>query len=134
MAAPQTDLARAFAALSAKRSRIDRLFAYYDGEQPLRYSTARLQQAFARIDAKFSENWCATVVDSLVDRLALTGFALRTDQAAQDVLDTIWQQEHLEIETDDVAEDVAVCGESFVIVGRDEDGLTRVVHNDPRVC
>lgn len=134
VAAPQTDLARAFAALSAKRSRIDRLFAYYDGEQPLRYSTACLQQAFARIDAKFSENWCATVVDSLVDRLALTGFALRTDQAAQDVLDTIWQQEHLEIETDDVAEDVAVCGESFVIVGRDEDGLTRVVHNDPRVC
>lgn len=131
MSTPPTDLALAFDALKKKQRALDVLFNYYDGAQPLKYSTSRLSQAFAKLNARFSENWCATVVDSLLDRLSLTGFKSET---AQDALDTLWQAEKLSIESDNAHEDVAVAGESYVIVGQDADGTTHIFHNDPRVC
>lgn len=127
-----TDLKRAYEALAAKQRPLSTLFDYYDGIQPLRYSATRLAQAFASLDASFSENWCATVVDSLTDRLDLRG--LTTDGAGQEQLDALWTAEQLAMQSDDVAEDVAVTGESYVIVGRDADGGVSVIHNDPRVC
>ncbi len=131
VSAPQTDLALAVKALQDKQAPYDRLFAYYDGEQPLTYSASRLKAAFAKLDAHFSENWCATVVDSLLDRLNLTGFQV---DAAQDAVDSLWQSERLAVETDNAHEDVAITGESYVIVGKDAGGQTRIFHNDPRVC
>jgi len=131
VSAPQTDLAVALKALQDKQVPYTRLFNYYDGEQPLRYSSSRLEAAFARLDARFSENWCATVVDSLCERLNIT--ALKND-GVQDAIDRLWHSEKLGTETDDAHEDVGVTGESFVIVGKDDDGQTRIFRNDPRVA
>ena len=129
MSGPATDLALALKALQGKQAEYTRLFAYYDGRQPLQYSASRLKAAFAKLDAHFSENWCATVVDSLLDRLNLTAFS---SDIADDALATLWQDEGLDVETDEAHEDVAICGEAFLIVGQDAAGQTHIFRNDPR--
>ena len=63
-----TDLDVAVAALTAKKRRYDALWRYYDGEQPLVYSS-EAQEIFSGLEARFTENWCAVVVDSVLDRM-----------------------------------------------------------------
>ena len=64
-----TDLELAYKALSDKQLAYDRLWSYYDGDQPLVYSAQRLKELFRDISARFTENWCQVVVDSVLDRL-----------------------------------------------------------------
>lgn len=127
------DLKRAYETLAAKGHRLDPLFRYYDGNHPSLYSSAKMAAALAAINVHFSENWCATVVDVLMDRLNLVGFSAPGD--AQAALDDLWGRERLGIESDEVDADVPITGESYAIIWPEADtGRVRVFHNDPRIC
>ena len=130
-----TDLQTAVANLTAKKPRYDMLYAYYDGRQPLIYSTEKLRDIFKHIDARFTENWCAVVVDSVLDRLALRGLTVSDDDAATAALDALREQSGLVDDEDAIHEDVCVVGEAFVMVGMDEaTGAAQAFRNDPRLC
>lgn len=124
------DLKRAFSALSGKQARLERFFRYYDGEHPSRYLTAKLSAAYQRLDIHFSQNWCAPVVDLLTDRLNLTG--IRGPAQHAEAISRLWASEQLYLAGDDVSSDVAISGESYVIVWPDASGV-RIFHNDPRL-
>src|SRR5580765_4916077 len=47
---------------------------YYDGDQRLAFATERFRTTFGHLFKEFAENFCAAVVDSLTDRLVVTGF------------------------------------------------------------
>jgi hypothetical protein len=136
------DLKRAFEALKSKASDYAKLFAYYDGEQPLVYSASRLRDLFRGIDARFTENWCAVVVDTLVDRLTLSGISVSEKAAnatqAKSALSAFWAGEQLFLESDEINENAAICGESYMIVWPEDDDaggkVLRAHHNDPRLC
>ena len=72
----KTDLECAYTALKAKQTPYARLNGYYHGRQPLQYTSERFGNQFKDLTARFSENLCAVVIDSLMDRLSLTGFAI----------------------------------------------------------
>ena len=127
-----TDLARAWTLLTDRARRLDTFFSYYDGDHPSLYSSAKLASEFAKLNIRFSENWCATVVDILLDRLNIAGFTV--GDAAQETMDAMWGAEALGIETDEANADVPICGESYVIVWPDESGQVRWYRNDPRRC
>jgi len=57
--------------LQAKRLYYDKLFRYYDGDQPLVYASKRLEEIFQALDAYFAENWCSVVIDAVRDRINL---------------------------------------------------------------
>jgi hypothetical protein len=126
-----SDLTTAFDALSAKQAPQTALWGYYDGEQPLAYSSQRLCNIFQDLDAHFSENWSAVVVDSLKDRINLTGFR---NEAQQTALDTLWDGSELNLGSDDVHEAALVVGESYLIIWPDENGVPQAHCNDPRLC
>ena len=133
-----TDLERAFSALHNKNSTYDALWAYYDGDQPVVYTNRRLRDIFKGLDARFTQNWCAVVVDSLLERIRLTNFTVG-DEYAQRVLDALWAATELNLEADDAHEAALITGEAFIIVWRDdgEDGSPGPVqcyYNDPRLC
>jgi hypothetical protein len=128
-----TDLARAFVALSAKQTRYTKLFGYYDGDQPLVYTARRLAEMFDKIDAYFAENWCAVVIDSLSERIALQGYNV-TDAGTQGLLDSIWAANEMVLEADDAHEAALVCGESFIVAWPGADGTPEAYYNDPRLC
>lgn len=130
----KSDLQRAYEALTAKAPRYDRLWSYYDGDQPLVYSTQRLKSIFKRIDARFSENWCAVVVDAALDRLNLMRFEVTGNEAATQTLNDLWERTELSLDENDAHTAALVCGEGYVVVWQGEDGAAEAYYNDPRLC
>jgi hypothetical protein len=130
---PTADVERAYAALRGKQARCAKLWRYYDGDHPLVYANTKLRHVFEHIDARWFENWTAVVVDSLLDRVQLTGFASE-DEPAQQLLADLWDAQDGDAEAEAVAKAVAVTGEGFLIVERvDDDGL-RFIENPPHLC
>jgi hypothetical protein len=130
--AADTDLKRAFEALNNKTLPYQTLFRYADGDQPTVYSTERLREAFGNINARFTQNWCSVVIDSVLDRLTLNGWDAK-DQGANDLLDELWNTYHIDQDAQDAHYDLLVTGEAFIIVWPAEDGAIDIYHNDPRL-
>lgn len=128
------DLQTMISALVAKKRRYDRLWAYYDGRQPLVYSSEKLREIFSGLDARFTQNWCAVVVDSLLDRLELRTPTVVEQQDASSLLADLWESTGLVDDVFGVHEDVAVTGEAFVIAWPNADGDPEAFHNDARLC
>jgi hypothetical protein len=129
----QNDVARAHVALDAKALRYTMLWQYYDGVQPLVYSTERLRSIFQSINVRFSENWCGAVVNAATDRLNLTGFAVSGDDDATEYLAGLFEDANLGLESDDVHLAMLVCGEAFVIAWKEDAGEVDAYYNDPRL-
>jgi hypothetical protein len=128
-----SDVAVAHAALEAKGPAYTILWQYYDGVQPLVYSTERLQSLFRTINGRFSENWCGAVVNAAVDRLNLTGFAVTDQDEATAQLGALFSATDLGLDSDDVHLAALVCGEAFVIAWPDDSGAVSAYYNDPRM-
>lgn len=130
-----TDLQRAFAALTEKQKHHEEKWAYYDGNAPLVYSTRKLQEIFGKnIDARWQENWCSVVVNSVHERINLSRFEVANDDATAKKLGDIWVNTQMNLDSDDAHLAALVCGESFVIVGLDGSKNVEAYYNDPRLC
>jgi hypothetical protein len=130
----RADLTEAFNAIRNKRADLDLLFSYYQGPQPLKYTTQRLAEAFDNINAHFEMNWTAVVVDAVLDRLQLTGFTTKNkDQALNDKFKLIFDRLHLDIEADKAHGASLSTSQAYVIVWKDEQE-TVAYYNDPRMC
>jgi hypothetical protein len=128
-----TDLERAFKALQNKKEGYDKLFAYYDGDQPLTYTATRLKDIFKDLDAYFAENWCSVVIDSTRDRINLREVQIKNATAAK-IWKEMWERTELSLESDETHEAALVAGEAYVIVWKDSDGRVDAYANDPRLC
>ncbi len=126
------DLERAFEALKGKQAHCEKMNAFYEGRHGLQYATERLRSQFDDLKARWTENWCAVVCDSLLDRLALKGFKL-DDKAASDALETLWDSLDLSLDSDEVCRDVAVTSEGFIMVEKTDDQVN-VFANPPHLC
>ena len=129
-----TDLQLAVAHLNAKRTTYDLLWRYYDGDHPLIYSTEKLKSIFKKIDARFTENWCAVVVDSVLDRMNLNKPSVINNKDATKTLEALWASTGMADDVYSVHEDVAVTGEGFVIAWLDDAGKVQTYQNDARLC
>ncbi|MGV3616112.1 MAG: phage portal protein [Fimbriimonas sp.] len=128
------DLKAAFDTLAAKQLPLTRLWQYYEGEQPMVYTAKRLRQLFNKLDARFSENWCAVVVDTVLDRVDLQRFDVGADEGAATVLNEFWEGGGLSLAADDVHTAALVTGEGFLIVWPDASGEVEAYYHDPRQC
>jgi len=127
-----TDLERAYAALAGKNATYTTLWSYYRNQAPLTYTNERLKEVFRNLDARFTENWCAVVIDAVADRINLSG--CQVQGAAQKDLDALWDANDLSVVADDAIEAALICGESFVVVWPNAAGQVRAYYNDPRLC
>jgi SPP1 family phage portal protein len=127
------DIKKVFDAIKAKRNRYTILMNYYDGNQPTVYLTQRLREIFRGVDIQFIENWCSIVIDACRDRINLQGIKLE-DRQAQEIIDKIWDENELGIESDDIHTTSLICGESFLLIWPTEDGKNiEAYYNDPRM-
>lgn len=133
MAETNKDLEKAFNALVDKKRGYGKLWRYYDGDQPLVYNSERLREIFSGLEARFTENWCAVVVDAVLDRIEMQVPRL-ADSADNAALEELWDSS-LQMDVIGVHEDVCVTGESFVLVWPNKDDPTQidVFHNDSRL-
>ena len=128
-----SDLERAFDALKGKQASYAVLNDYYHGSQPIVYTTEEFRSQFSKLTARFSENWAAVVIDSLLDRLSLQGFKL-DDTAASKSIETLWDSLDLSLDSDEVCRDVAVTSEGFIMVERTAEGKVNAFANPPHLC
>ena len=133
MAVP-TDVQKAVTALTAKKPRYDMLYRYADGLQPLVYSSEKLREIFSGLDARFTVNWCAIVINSVLDRMELRAVTVPNDDTTTQALADLREQSGLVDDEYSIHEDVCVTGEAFALVWPDEDGTIQAFHNDSRLC
>ena len=134
---PENDLDRAWQTLSGKLSSYTNYWNYYDGDQPLMYTSKRMSDVFKKLSmAKFVENWCSVVIDAASDRIQLKSLDIEAVDA-QKILTTEWESLNLSLEASDIHEAALVIGESFLIVWEEDSGdgdELQVFYNDPRLC
>lgn len=138
--APDTvpsDVKKAFDALTAKAKLYTAYFKYYDGDQPLRYSTTRLRDIFQDITARFTQNFCAVVIDAELERIHLDHFDMGKDTAVAERLKALFSSTGLDIDAADMRTAELVCGESFICAQYSPDGdeprEIEAYYNDPRL-
>ena len=133
-----SDIELAYTALSAKRINQDKLWAYFDGAQPLKYSSERLRDLFDAIDVRFIENWCSAIVNATLDRMELERFVVQGREDLTDTLNTVLKSTELDLDADDIHLGALVTGESYLLAWKEprEDGSaeTEAYYHDPRMC
>lgn len=127
-----TDLQLAFNALSSKKIDQDKYWDYFNGNHPIKFNAARLKDIFKGLDADFTENWCAVVVDSVLERVTLKGFTVNGNEAATERLNELWAVTEMSVDADDAHLAALVTGEAYVIAWREDGGETQAFYNDPR--
>ena len=128
---PVTDLAVAYKELVAKQPRHAKLWQYYDGNHPLEYSTDRLARVFKKLNIKFIQNWCAVVVDSVLERLNLLSMGIADSDEGTALLKNLWEKTELDLDEEDVHRAALVAGEAVVIVWKDADEKVQAYYNNP---
>lgn len=131
--AASDDLKIAWKQIAGKQVDQKRCFDYYDGHQPLAYTTKRLREIFKDFQMQFSANWCAVVIDAVLDRLNLLGMV--DDEAAAEKFKPWWDSVEVGTEIRLIHEYALVTGEAFGTIWPDETtSLPEIYANDPRVC
>lgn len=122
---------RCVAALNAKAKDYRNYWLYYDGKQPLVFSSERLRAIFRTATVRFNMNWSAVVVDATLDRLGVSSFEIEGNDSDSKLANELWSRLELDLEQDDVYRNAGVTGEGFVIVWR-EGTETMAYANDAR--
>lgn len=134
---------------SHKRSRYELYWNYYEGNHRLAFATEKFRSTFGALFKEFAENVCPAVVDSLVDRLKVTGFRANTasmqtqdqpspvsgvqgitvpprkrvsisDPDGQAAWD-IWTRNRMDLRSKEVHREAAMMGDAYVIVWPDQE-------------
>lgn len=128
----QTDLELAFEMLTAKKPLYDKYFNYYDSLAPLIFSRERLRDIFKSIDARFTQNWCAVVIDSLLERLNLMQFVIAENEQTTEFINRQWQLSEMALDADDAHLAALVTGEAYIIAWKEDGESAEAYYNDPR--
>lgn len=126
------DVKLAVTTLQRKTVEYTPLFDYYRGEQPLMYAADRLRDIFQNRQTRFTENWCALVVNALLDRIRIERWEAGSN-ANDDAMAALWSVSGLDADAEAVHRSVAVCGEGYVVCGVEDHGPAAYYH-DPRMC
>jgi hypothetical protein len=157
-----TDLGWAIKQFHRERIADYRLYdEYYEGEQKLAFATEKFRNTFGTVFKEFAENACAPVVDSLSDRLEITGFQSSQAQTVtediptgpnipgapqasvkkvtvQDEIGTqaleIWRANRMDLQANEVHSESLKEGDAYVIVWPDENGDPQIFPNCAIQC
>jgi hypothetical protein len=116
--APTNDLTWALATIAANGQRAARPRAYYDGDHPLAFATAKFREAFGSQFAAFADNLMPVIADTLADRLQVDGFTTGTDVADERARE-IWRRNRMAKRAGEVHQDAIIEGDSVLIVWPD---------------
>lgn len=132
-------LARLGKKLDDRRAHYELLDRYRCGEHPLPEGDDRCRDMFRRFQRKARTNYCGLVVESMRERLAVTGFRMGNQDTAAGSEESdaeanrIWQANYLDADASMVHIDALTYGRSYVIVGPnpDDDATPLITPEDP---
>lgn len=107
--------------LTGQKGRIQKYADYYDSKNTnLEFAQVRFKEAFGDMFSGWQVNFCPLVVDSISERLKVTGFRMGDDATADKEAWEIWQRSRMDADANATHIDTLALGASFVTVWADE--------------
>lgn len=125
-----SDISIALEAITSKQEALLKAEQYFKGEQPEYFASPKLAAALKNASTMFRLNYCAKVVNSVLDRVELA--ALDTGNTATDeALADFWADAHMELVANELHKWALVYGESYAIAWKGDDEGLEVAYNSP---
>lgn len=134
------DIQWALKQLAANRPRYQLSREYYDGKHRLAFASEKLKSAFGKLFKDFADNLTPSIVETLKDRLTLTGFSIIGENEdekteTQTRMDEIWRRNRLRVRANQVHLDALIEGDAYVIIWPDAEGVPVFFPNcAPNIC
>ncbi len=123
---PRDDLSWALNALrdGDRQIRYERARSYYLGDHRMAYQTDQWRDAFGRLFSTLNDNLCPAVIDSVVDRLQITGFDDDTEGRNRErAAMRVWTRNMMDLRSNEVHREALLMGDGYLIVWPGLDGL-----------
>lgn len=120
---PDTDIERALLQIRDQMPNYIRYNRYYRGDQRLAYATSKYRNTFGDLFYNLTDNLCTVVVDSVADRLLVTGFGIEEgDEELGNLAWEIWQRNRMDANSGMVHREALREGDAYILVWPDMDG------------
>jgi len=108
-------------ALSDESEAMNKFRAYFDGDQPLVYSTELFSTVFGDAFEGFKDNWMKVIINACNNRMKLMNFHFEDDEDGSKAKDiwSVFRLNEVDIEQKDLHEGTMVEGRGFIIVWPD---------------
>lgn len=107
--------------LNSQRAVAQRYADYYDSKNTtLQFAQVRFKEAFGDLFQGWQVNFCPLIVDSISERIRVTGFRMTDEPKADKDAWRIWQENHMDSDSNAVHIDALALGSSYITVWRDE--------------
>lgn len=104
--------------------------AYYEGDVPEVFANARLRRSLKISGEDYRVNFSRTVVDAVLNRLEINA-VIGTTKAANDKINSVWEQNEMGLEADEIHRRALEFGDCYAIVWPDEAGELQISYNSP---
>ena len=94
---------------------------YYDGDQLLSYGTERFKDTFGDSFDGLVSNWCAPVVDAVLDKLEVIGIKIPGAETFATVIFDALQRNDFDAEQEELHEGVLVESRAYAIIWPDDE-------------
>ena len=128
-----SDLKKAFETLTKKGKSHTLLWDYYDGNHRVFHITKKLQEMFGSKNIYFSENWCAVIVDAMLDRIILKRFVIAESEKLTKRLNEIWETTEMNLDDDEAHLCTLVTGEAYLMAWKEKEEID-AYYQDSRLC
>lgn len=115
----EQDLTWVLKHLRARKGAYDLYRDYYAGVHRLAFTTDKWRSEFGTMVKGVADNQCPKVVDTLVDRLEITGFTGGQEAAAA----AVWKDNRLDLRSGEVHTEACKQGDAFMLVWPGPSGL-----------
>jgi len=110
-------------ALTEEQVAMDKYRSYFDGEQPLVYSTDLFHEVFGDAFEGFKDNWMKVIINACNSRIRLMNFHFENDEGSE-LAKQIWdvlRLNEIDVQQRDLHEGTMVESRGFIIVWPDPD-------------
>ena len=108
-------------ALAEDLPRFNKYRDYYDGDQKLAYGTERFKDEFGDAFEGMVSNWCAPVVDAVLDKMEVIGVKIPNAETLSDAVWNVLRLNDLDEQQEELHEGVLVESRAYAIVWPDPD-------------
>jgi len=109
--------------LTGQKGQVQKYADYYDSKNTnLAFAQTRFKEAFGEMFLGWQVNFCPLIVDSISERLKVTGFRMTEDPKADKDAWDIWQRSHMDADANATHIDTLALGASFITVWDDGNG------------
>lgn len=102
--------------LTTRQPTVAKTENYFNGLHPLAFATSKFRAAFGEQLRAFASNWGPLVVDSIVERLEITGFEYEGKKDIEDRALDIWYANGLDTESDIAHSEACKHGTAYILV------------------